>query len=247
MTVSIKAENIVVEFPIYDSSHQSLKKNILRAATGGMISADSGGHVKIRALDNVSFEFKEGDRVGIQGHNGAGKSTLLRVLSGCYEPTEGTLLTQGRIASLLDISVGFDGEWTGYENIFLRGLLMGLTPKQIRAKMEEIADFSELGEYMNMPLRTYSSGMVMRLAFSISTNVDADILLMDEWLGVGDASFMEKAEKRLNDIVNKTPILVLASHSKDLLQKVCSKQFRLNHGKLEEVSHSQDYVTHEAS
>jgi len=212
-----------------------------------MISADSGGHVKIRALDNVSFEFKEGDRVGIQGHNGAGKSTLLRVLSGCYEPTEGTLLTQGRIASLLDISVGFDGEWTGYENIFLRGLLMGLTPKQIRAKMEEIADFSELGEYMNMPLRTYSSGMVMRLAFSISTNVDADILLMDEWLGVGDASFMEKAEKRLNDIVNKTPILVLASHSKDLLQKVCSKQFRLNHGKLEEVSHSQDYVTHEAS
>lgn len=124
---------------------------------------------------------------------------------------------------------------------------MGLTPKQIRAKMEEIADFSELGEYMNMPLRTYSSGMVMRLAFSISTNVDADILLMDEWLGVGDASFMEKAEKRLNDIVNKTPILVLASHSKDLLQKVCSKQFRLNHGKLEEVSHSQDYVTHEAS
>nr|EES52495.1 MAG: ABC transporter ATP-binding protein [Leptospirillum ferrodiazotrophum] len=247
MTVSIKAKNIVVEFPIYDSSHQSLKKNILRAATGGMISADSGGHVKIRALDNVSFEFKEGDRVGIQGHNGAGKSTLLRVLSGCYEPTEGTLLTQGRIASLLDISVGFDGEWTGYENIFLRGLLMGLTPKQIRAKMEEIADFSELGEYMNMPLRTYSSGMVMRLAFSISTNVDADILLMDEWLGVGDASFMEKAEKRLNDIVNKTPILVLASHSKDLLQKVCSKQFRLNHGKLEEVSHSQDYVTHEAS
>lgn len=247
MTVSIKAENIVVEFPIYDSSHQSLKKNILRAATGGMISADSGGHVKIRALDNVSFEFKEGDRVGIQGHNGAGKSTLLRVLSGCYEPTEGTLLTQGRIASLLDISVGFDGEWTGYENIFLRGLLMGLTPKQIRAKMEEIADFSELGEYMNMPLRTYSSGMVVRLAFSISTNVDADILLMDEWLGVGDASFMEKAEKRLNDIVNKTPILVLASHSKDLLQKVCSKQFRLNHGKLEEVSHSQDYVTHEAS
>ena len=247
MTVSIKAKNIVVEFPIYDSSHQSLKKNILRAATGGMISADSGGHVKIRALDNVSFEFKEGDRVGIQGHNGAGKSTLLRVLSGCYEPTEGTLLTQGRIASLLDISVGFDGEWTGYENIFLRGLLMGLTPKQIRAKMEEIADFSELGEYMNMPLRTYSSGMVVRLAFSISTNVDADILLMDEWLGVGDASFMEKAEKRLNDIVNKTPILVLASHSKDLLQKVCSKQFRLNHGKLEEVSHSQDYVTHEAS
>ena len=124
---------------------------------------------------------------------------------------------------------------------------MGLTPKQIRSKMEEIADFSELGEYMNMPLRTYSSGMIMRLAFSISTNVYADILLMDEWLEVGDKSFVEKAEKRLNNLVNQTPILVLASHSEDLLQKVCNKRFRLNHGKMEGASHSQDHVTHNPS
>lgn len=233
MSTLIKAKNLVVEFPVYNSSHQSLKKTVLRAATGGRIAADTGGYVKVRALDEVSFEFREGDRVGIQGHNGAGKSTLLRVLAGCYEPTSGTLFTKGRIASLLDISVGFEGESTGYENIFLRGLVMGLTPKQIREKTEEVAEFSELGEYMDMPLRTYSSGMVMRLAFSISTNVDADILLMDEWLGVGDANFIEKAEKKLNNLVNKTPILVLASHSEDLLNKVCNKRFRLDHGKME--------------
>ena len=232
MNAYIKAENLIVEFPVYNAPHRSLKKNFLRAATGGRIASDAGGHVRIRALDEVSFEFCEGDRIGIQGHNGAGKSTLLKVLAGCFEPTSGTLITHGKISSLLDISVGFDGESTGYENIFLRGLLMGLTTKQIKERTEEIADFSGLGEYMNMPLRTYSAGMIMRLAFSISTNVDADILLMDEWLGVGDASFVEKAENRLNALINKTPILVLASHSEDLLNRVCSKRFRLEHGKI---------------
>ena len=233
MGAFIKADNLIVEFPVYNASHRSLKKSFIRAATGGRIASDAGGRVAIRALDEVSFEFREGDRVGIQGHNGAGKSTLLKVLAGCFEPLSGSLVTKGKIASLLDISVGFDGESTGYENVFLRGLIMGLKPKQIRERLEEIADFSELGDYMDMPLRTYSSGMVMRLAFSISTNVDADILLMDEWLGVGDAGFVEKAEKRLNDLINKTPILVLASHSEELLGKVCNKRYILNHGKIQ--------------
>ena len=232
----IKANNLVVEFPVYNTRHRSIKNTVLRAATGGRIASDAGGHVRIRALDDVSFEFREGDRVGIQGHNGAGKSTLLRVLAGCYEPTKGTLITQGRISSLLDISTGFDGEATGYENIFLRGLVMGLTPKQIRDRTNEIAEFSELGEYMDMPLRTYSSGMVMRLAFSISINIGGEILLMDEWLAVGDAEFGQKSQKRLNDLVERTPILVLASHSEDLLQKVCTKRYRLNHGKIEQVT-----------
>lgn len=232
MNVFIKAENLVVEFPIYNTSHRSFKKRVLRAATGGWIATDAGGHVRVRALDDISFEFHEGDRVGIQGHNGAGKSTLLRVLAGCFEPISGSLFTRGKIASLLDITVGFEMESTGYENIFLRGVFMGLTPRQIRERTEEIAEFSELGDFMDMPLRTYSSGMVMRLAFSISTNVDADILLMDEWLAVGDADFLEKAEKRLNDLIDKTPILVIASHSEDLINKVCNKRFRLEHGKM---------------
>lgn len=236
MEAIIKANNLVVEFPVYNTRHRSIKNTVLRAATGGRIAADAGGHVRIRALDDVSFEFREGDRVGIQGHNGAGKSTLLRVLAGCYEPTSGNLITKGRIASLLDISTGFDGESTGYENIFLRGLVMGLTPKQIRERTDEIAEFSELGEYMDMPLRTYSSGMVMRLAFSISINIGGEILLMDEWLAVGDADFGQKSQKRLNELVERTPILVLASHSEDLLQKVCTKRYRLSHGKIENLT-----------
>lgn len=236
MEAMIKADNLVVEFPVYNTRHRSIKNTVLRAATGGRIASDAGGHVRIRALDDVSFEFREGDRVGIQGHNGAGKSTLLRVLAGCYEPASGTLITKGRVASLLDISTGFDGESTGYENIFLRGLVMGLTPKQIRDRTDEIAEFSELGEYMDMPLRTYSSGMVMRLAFSISINIGGEILLMDEWLAVGDAEFGQKSQKRLNELVESTPILVLASHSEDLLQKVCTKRYRLSHGKIENIT-----------
>lgn len=225
----------MVEFPVYNTSHRSLKKAFFMAATGGRIASDASGHVRIRALDDVSFEFLEGDRIGIQGHNGSGKSTLLKVLAGCFEPFSGSLVTRGKISSLLDISSGFDPESTGYENIFLRGLVMGLKPDQIREKTEEIAIFSELGEYLNMPIRTYSSGMIMRLAFSVSINVEGDILLMDEWLSVGDADFSEKAEKKLNSLVEKIPILVIASHSEDLLKKVCNKRFRLTHGKMEPV------------
>ena len=236
MKAEIKADNLVVEFPIFNSAGRSLKNTVLNAATGGRIATGARGHVCVRALDEVSFEFRERDRVGIHGHNGAGKSTLLRVLAGCFEPSSGTLVSRGRIASLLDISTGFEPEATGYENIFIRSLLMGLTPKEIKSRTEDIVEFSELGDYMEMPLRTYSSGMVMRLAFSISTYVDAEILLMDEWLGVGDASFVEKAEARLNGLIERSPILVLASHSEDLLNKVCNRRFRLNHGRMVEES-----------
>lgn len=236
MSALIKANNLVVEFPIYNASHRSLKNSVLSAATGGRIASGARGHVCIRALDRVSFEFQEGDRIGIQGHNGAGKSTLLRVLAGCYEPVSGSLITKGRIASLLDISTGFDKEATGYENIFFKSLLMGLTPKQIRGRTDEIVEFSELGAYMDIPLRAYSSGMIMRLAFSISINVDAEILLVDEWLGVGDASFVEKAKKRLNDQIEKVPLLVLASHSENLLKRVCNRWYRLDHGKMESIN-----------
>ena len=180
----------------------------------------------------MNFTLSEGDRLGLMGHNGSGKSTLLRVLAGVYEPTSGYLDVRGRIASLLDISVGMDPEASGIENIYLRGLLLGLGKEEIRQKIEEIVDFSELGDFIDLPVRTYSSGMSMRLAFSIATCVEADILLMDEWLSVGDADFVKKAEERLKSLVRKTPILVMASHSPEVIREVCTRVIRLEGGRV---------------
>ena len=231
MSVYLKAERICVDFPIFNAPHRSLKKNLLRVATGGKISSEAGRRVIIRALDGIDFEIREGDRLGLTGHNGSGKSTLLRVLAGVYEPTSGTLVSHGRIASLLDISIGMDFESSGLENIYLRGLLMGLPRQMIREKIDEITSFSELGDYIEMPVRTYSSGMVMRLAFSITTSIETDILLMDEWLSVGDADFVKKAEDKLRSMISKTPILVIASHSAEILKDVCNRVLRLERGR----------------
>lgn len=170
--------------------------------------------------------------MGLSGHNGSGKSTLLRVLAGVYEPTSGSIDVRGRIASLLDISIGMDGESSGIENIYLRGILLGLSKKEIQRKVDEIVDFSELGDFIDLPIRTYSSGMWMRLAFSIATSIDADILLMDEWLSVGDADFVKKAEERLRHIVKKTPIIVIASHSLEVLNEVCNRRITLEGGRI---------------
>lgn len=232
MSVSINADNLTVDFTVYNSPHRSLKKNLISFATGGRISSDAGGVITIRALDGVSFDLSEGERLGLTGHNGSGKSTLLRVLAGVYEPTGGNLKINGKIASLLDISIGMDPEASGFENVFLRGLLLGLTREQIRKKTEEIVEFSGLGDFIDLPVRTYSSGMSMRLAFSIATSVEADILLMDEWLSVGDADFVKQAEARLKSLVSKTPILVMASHSLEILQEVCTRVIRLEEGKI---------------
>ena len=231
MKAYIKAEKICVDFPIFNTPHRSFKKNLLKVATGGRISSDAGKGISIRALDEISLEISEGDRVGLTGHNGSGKSTLLRVLAGVYEPTSGSLEVKGRIASLLDISIGMDFEASGMENIYLRGLLMGFSKQAIREKIDEITAFSELGDYIEMPVRTYSSGMVMRLAFSIATSVEADILLMDEWLSVGDSDFVKKAEDRLRMLISRTPILVMATHSKEILEEVCTKVVRLESGR----------------
>ena len=180
----------------------------------------------------MSFEFREGDRVGITGHNGSGKSTLLRVLAGVYEPVSGKLTVQGRIASMLSIALGMDGEATGYENIFICGAVLGERPKHMSRVVDEIVEFCELGDYLEMPVRTYSTGMYMRLAFAISTSIPADIILMDEWLSVGDAAFAEKAQARLNKMLEQAKILVLASHSPDLVKQTCNKVIVLDHGSI---------------
>ena len=230
----IRAQDLVIEFPIYQLAHLSFKQAVLHAATGGKIARDAGNRVVVRALDHVSFDIQEGDRVGLVGHNGAGKTSLLRTLSGIYEPMEGRLEVRGRVATLLDFHFGIDPEATGYENILLRGIMLGLRPRDIKARMPEIAEFTELGDYLDMPVRTYSTGMQLRLAFATSTAVAPEILLMDEWLSVGDATFSEKASLRLHDLVKRTSIMVMASHSPKLIEAVCNRIFRMEHGRIVE-------------
>jgi lipopolysaccharide transport system ATP-binding protein len=228
----ISARDLIIEFPVYGSKSRSIKSAVLNAATGGRIARDAADHVVVRAINRVSFELRDGDRVGLVGHNGSGKSTLLRVLAGAYEPGGGTLRVEGSIASMLNIWLGMDLEATGYENIFMRAVVMGMRRHEIEGMVDEIIDFSQLGEYIDMPLRTYSSGMAMRLAFSISTAVSADILLMDEWLSAGDAEFSEKARRRINEVVSRARILVLASHDDSLIRSNCNKIMNLSHGEL---------------
>jgi lipopolysaccharide transport system ATP-binding protein len=228
----VRAENIVVDFPIYGSKSRSLKNAFFRAATGGALAADAADRVVVRALDGLNFEIREGDRVGIMGHNGSGKTTLLRVIAGAYEPVRGSVEITGRVASMLSIVIGVDWEATGYENIYLRAALMGVRPRDVAPMVDEICEFSELGDYIEMPLRTYSSGMVMRLAFAISTCISADIILMDEWLSVGDPAFREKAQQRLRRMLDQAKILVLASHDEQLIRDNCNRILRLDHGSL---------------
>ena len=231
MMAHIVFEHVNIDFPIYNAKNRSLKNKVMQAATGGKVSFGAEGTV-IRSLEDVSFEIKEGERVGLVGHNGAGKSTLLRALSNVYAPTSGRAIIDGEIGSLVDIGLGIDGEATGRENIFIRGALLGLRRKEIERQFDEIVEFSELGEFINMPVRTYSSGMHLRLAFAVATIIRPEILLMDEWLSVGDAAFNEKAERRLNDLVQSSRILVIASHSRELIERTCNRAMWFEHGRL---------------
>lgn len=228
----IDLKNVSIDIPVFNSQGRSLKKAMLGIATGGKIGLTEKGKTIIRSLDDLTFSIRPNERVGLLGHNGAGKSTLLRVLSGVYHPCKGTCNIDGSVGSLIDISLGIDGEATGIENIFLRAALLGIPRKIVEKNLEEIIDFSELGDFINMPVRTYSSGMHMRLAFSVSTMISPDILLMDEWLSVGDLSFQKKAELRLTSLIERANILVIASHSRALLENCCTRILWLEHGKL---------------
>lgn len=228
----IRLKNLSLDFPLFQSSQRSLKKIILNAVTGGRISTDARRPTLVHALKNLNIDIQAGDRVGLVGHNGSGKTTLLRVLAGVYTPTAGNLDVQGNISSLLDVSLGMDDEATGYENILLRGAMLGFSPSEMQNKVQAIADFTELGDALELPIRTYSSGMRMRLGFATSTAVHADIILMDEWLSVGDADFQAKAQVRLNEMVEQSQILVIASHDISLIDKLCNKVIHLEHGSI---------------
>ncbi|WP_080792934.1 ABC transporter ATP-binding protein [Corynebacterium pacaense] len=239
--VSIDTYNACVDFPIFDAKSRSMKKAFLGAA-GGAIGRNQDNVVVVEALRNVNLHLREGDRVGLVGHNGAGKSTLLRLLSGIYEPTRGSANIRGRVAPVFDLGVGMDPEISGYENIIIRGLFLGQTRKQMKAKMEEIADFTELGEYLSMPLRTYSSGMRIRLALGVVTSIEPEILLLDEGIGAVDAAFMAKARDRLAALVERSGILVFASHSNDFLAQLCDTALWVDHGEIREAGLIPDVV-----
>ena len=228
----VSFSRVSIEFPIFNATGRSLTSSILKAATGGMLDSDPNGRVLVKALKDLTFELNEGDKVALLGHNGAGKSTLLRALARVYTPSLGNAVIVGRTGSLIDISLGINTEATGRENIFIRGQLLGLTKKQITEKYNEIVDFAELGDFIEMPVRTYSSGMHLRLAFAVSTVVSPDILLMDEWLSVGDADFQIKAEERLRELISKTKILVIATHSRELVESVCNRVIWLEQGQI---------------
>lgn len=226
----ISAQNISVKFPVFDAKHRSFKNTLLQVATGGKLISQSKGPTYVEALKNINLEIKEGERVALVGHNGSGKTTLLRTLAGVYHPTTGNLVVRGKMTSLLDSKLGMDKELTGIENIKTRGIFLGMTTQQIKEKTDEIIEFSELGDFINLPVRTYSSGMVLRLAFSITTCITPEILIMDEWLSVGDKEFKQKAQKRLNNFINSAGILIFATHDQNMAKRLCNKQYELSHG-----------------
>ncbi len=228
----ISIENLSVEFAIYGSRARSLKNAVIAQATGGRIMAGARDVVAVRALDGISLELKDGDRIGLVGHNGSGKTTLLRVLAGIYKPASGRITIEGRLGAILDPRAGMDPEATGIENIFLRGRLLGMRRAEIEAAIGDIAEFTDLGDFLALPMRTYSAGMSARLAFGISTAIQHDILLIDEGIGAGDASFQDKAQKRIEGLFARTSIVLFASHSETLIGQYCNRRLELEHGKV---------------
>jgi ABC-2 type transport system ATP-binding protein/lipopolysaccharide transport system ATP-binding protein len=229
----IELENVTIDFPIYTPRDRSIRANIAQRI-GGKIASDARNEnsTVVRAIDNVSLRLAAGDRLGLVGSNGAGKSTLLRAMSRVYEPTNGRLVVEGRTSSLLDIALGMDLDLTGYENIRLRGVFMGMTTRQIRAEVADIEAFCQLGRFLELPVRIYSSGMMLRLAFAISTSNDPDIVLLDELIGVGDVDFRAKSRERLDRIIEGAHVLVMASHDENLLRTYCTKGALMSQGRV---------------
>src|ERR671928_325203 len=228
--VSIDIEGAAVDFPIFDAKTRSLKKAVLGRA-GGKIGTDSKVPI-IEALRDITVSLRRGDRVALVGHNGAGKSTLLRLMSGIYEPIRGQAVVRGKVASVFDLAVGMDPEISGLDNILIRGLFLGMTRKQMESRVDDIAEFTELGDYLSMPLRTYSTGMRVRLALGVVTSIDPEILLLDEGIGAVDAAFLEKSKKRLSELVERSGLLVFASHSDELLRDLCDTGLWMEQGRV---------------
>lgn len=229
--ISIEAKNLGLNYRIQKRLSLAPKSQRPKAATGGVLVTQNGKSY-VQALKNVSFSLKAGDRLGLVGTNGAGKTTLLKLLYGIYEPSEGELDINGRVDALFNIRLGFRGGASGRRNIELRCLINGWNNQQIAEKIDEIIEFSELGDFIDMPIKSYSQGMAARLAFAAATAMDPEILLMDEWIGAGDASFQEKAKKRMEAMAEKAGIIVIASHNHKLIKSMCNMVLHLDKGEV---------------
>jgi ABC-type polysaccharide/polyol phosphate transport system ATPase subunit len=232
----IQLQHACVDFPVFGAA-KNLRLSLIGGLTGGKILPKSfqTKAVVVKALDDINLELKSGDRIGLIGLNGAGKSTLLRVLAGVYQPTGGIIDINGRITPLLNQTPGIEPEDTGYDNIITIGMLLGMTLNEITEKAPEIIEFSGLGDYIHLPLRTYSTGMQARLGFSVCTALEPGILLLDEGIGAADAQFAEKASQRVKKLVEQTEILVVASHSDAMLESMCDRAALIHHGRLLEL------------
>jgi ABC-type polysaccharide/polyol phosphate transport system ATPase subunit len=239
----IRLRYVHVLFPIYQGSSRSLKKSLIASGSRGNLARADNDRIMVKALGGVSFDIENGGRFGILGANGAGKTTLLKVLAGIYEPSGGRCDISGNISTLLDAQSGLDPEATGIENILMRGLYLNIHPNEMRKHVAEIAEFTELGHYLEMPVRTYSAGMMTRLGFAASTCVMPEILVMDEWLATGDAHFIDKAQHRMERFVERSRILVLASHSMELLKRWCTHGILLHQGKTRLIGSIADVIT----
>jgi ABC-type polysaccharide/polyol phosphate transport system ATPase subunit len=228
----IRLRDVSVEFPIYSGGSRSLRRLLLHSTIQGNLGKDRHDRITVRALSDLNLDIGHGERLALIGANGAGKSTLLKVLAGIYEPTRGRIQSLGRVTALLTSSVGLSPDATGRENIVMRGMYMDIHPRAIRARIDEIVDFTELGHYIDMPVRTYSAGMIIRLCFAVATAFPPEILLMDEWLSAGDAGFLAKARRRMETFVAGSSIVVLASHSLPLLREWCTRAVLLEHGRI---------------
>jgi lipopolysaccharide transport system ATP-binding protein len=230
MSELIRVKNLGLSYPIYSIRAQSIRNTIVNIAVGGKLLKDGHDVVHVKALNGVSFSLNSGDRLGVMGHNGAGKTTLLKVLAGVYEPERGSVEIEGQISSLIDVSQGIDYELTGRENLINMGRVRGFTAKELTEMSPHIIEFTELGPYIDLPIKTYSAGMITRLVFGVATSFKPDILLMDEWLHAGDKFFVDKATMRMNNILESARIIVIASHSFPLIKVICNKLLVLEKG-----------------
>ncbi len=226
---SIEVKDVSVLFPLYHGNTRSLKK-LLFAAASGRLAEDQRHRVVVRALSDIDFSVRGGERLGLVGSNGAGKTTLLRVLAGIYEPVKGSVRLQGSLNALLDPTLGMNHQLTGRENIVQRGLYAGLSRPMLARLEEEVVAFAELSDFIDLPIRIYSAGMMVRLGFALATAIRPRILLMDEWFLAGDAAFLEKARQRVEDMVLSADILVLSTHDNATIRRWCSRVLWLEKG-----------------
>ncbi len=244
---SIEVNGVTLDYSIYSVRAQSLRNAVLNMAVGGKLLKNQQDVTVVRALNNVSFKLSEGDRLGLVGHNGSGKTTLLKVLAGIYEPNKGMVHITGKVNSIVALGMGLDWEAPGIQNVRNMGLILGLSKKEIERRLPGIIEFADIGPFIHMPVKTYSAGMLARLMFAVTTETGADVLIMDEWIGAGDAAFFEKAGKRMSSFVEQAKLLVLATHDTNLIRRVCNKVGVMEGGRMTFFGPVEEYFQQQAA